>query len=364
MSLDMINTDKLAVFYQDARRFGVTIRAPDINRSQADFDVENGEVLYALGAIRNVGFEAMMSVVRAREEGGLFTDIFDFLERIDPRAVNKRAIENLAKAGAFDTIHPNRAQIVAAADMLIAYAQSVAAERDGGQVSLFGSSEASRPRLPKVPPASGPASLDDELTAIGFYLSGHPLQDMIDVFRRRRITLYAEALGQAAEGHEAFRMAGVIRRRQERAAAASGEKFAFVTLSDPTGEYEVLFPPESLRKNRDHLEPGKSILLKVRTKGREGEVRFFGDDAMPLAGSLRTDDMGLRVHVSAQVIDLADLRTRLEVSKAPNGGEISLLGDLGSEGEIEVKLPARYTLDAHLRGWLKTLPGVRYFEDV
>jgi DNA polymerase-3 subunit alpha len=364
MSLDIINTDKLAVFYQDARRFGVTIRPPDINRSQADFDVENGEVLYALGAIRNVGFEAMLSVVKAREEGGRFADLFDFLERIDPRAVNKRALENLAKAGAFDSIHPNRAQIVAAADMLIAYAQSVAAEREGGQVSLFGSSESSRPRLPKVPPASGPASLDDELSAIGFYLSGHPLQDMIDVFKRRRITLYAEALGQAAEGHEAFRMAGVIRRRQERAAAGSGEKFAFVTLSDPTGEYEVLFPPESLRKNRDHLEPGQSILLKVRAKGREGEVRFFGDDAMPLAGSLRTDDMGLRVHVSAQVIDLVDLKTRLEESKGPKGGEIILAGDLGGEGEIEVKLPARYTLDAHLRGWLKTLPGVLYFEDV
>jgi DNA polymerase-3 subunit alpha len=364
MSLDIINTDKLAVFYQDARRFGVTIRPPDINRSQADFDVENGEVLYALGAIRNVGFEAMLSVVKAREEGGRFADLFDFLERIDPRAVNKRALENLAKAGAFDSIHPNRAQIVAAADMLIAYAQSVAAEREGGQVSLFGSSESSRPRLPKMPPASGPASLDDELSAIGFYLSGHPLQDMIDVFKRRRITLYAEALGQAAEGHEAFRMAGVIRRRQERAAAGSGEKFAFVTLSDPTGEYEVLFPPESLRKNRDHLEPGQSILLKVRAKGREGEVRFFGDDAMPLAGSLRTDDMGLRVHVSAQVIDLVDLKTRLEESKGPKGGEIILAGDLGGEGEIEVKLPARYTLDAHLRGWLKTLPGVLYFEDV
>jgi DNA polymerase-3 subunit alpha len=364
MSLDIANTDKLAVFYQDARRFGVTIVPPDINRSQADFDVENGEVLYALGAIRNVGFDAMQSVVAAREAGGRFADLFDFLERIDPRAVNKRAIENLAKAGAFDSIHPNRTQIVAAADMLVAYAQSVAAERDGGQVSLFGSSEASRPRLPKVAPASGPASLDDELSAIGFYLSGHPLQDMLDVFRRRRISLYAEALAQAAEGHEAFRMAGVIRRRQERAAAGSGEKFAFVTLSDPTGEYEVLFPPESLRKNRDHLEPGQSILLKVRSKGRDGEVRFFGDDAMPLAGSLRTDDMGLRVHVSSQVIDLTDLRARLEESKTAKGGEITLASDLGGEGEIEVKLPARYNLDAHLRGWLKTMPGVLYFEDV
>ena len=364
LSLDIANTDKLAVFYQDARRFGVAIRPPDINRSMADFDVEDGEILYALGAIRNVGFEAMQSVVEARENGGKFSDIFDFLERIEPKAVNKRAIENLARAGAFDSIHPNRAQIVASADMLVAYAQSIAAERAASQVSLFGSSEASRPRLPKVEATSGPARLDEELAAIGFYLSGHPLQDMLDVFKRRRITLYAEALGLAAEGSEAFRMAGVVRRRQERAAAGSGEKFAFVTLSDPSGEYEVLFPPESLRKNRDHLEPGQSIVLKVRCKGRDGEVRFFGDEASLLSATINNGDTGLKVHISAQVIDLVQLRAQLEGAKAAGGGEISLMSDLSGEGEVEVKLPQRYNLDAHLRGRLKAVPGVLYCEDV
>ncbi|MBP2158351.1 MULTISPECIES: DNA polymerase III subunit alpha [Asticcacaulis] len=364
MSLDIANTDKLAVFYQDARRFGITIKAPDINTSMADFDVENGEILYALGAIRNVGFEAMQSVVETRERDGKFTDIFDFLERIDPKAVNKRAIENLAKAGAFDSIHPNRSQILQCADIFMAYAQSMAAERAASQVSLFGSSQSSRPRVPNVTASSGPARLDEELSAIGFYLSGHPLQDMVDVFRRKKVTMYAEALSLAQEGREAFRMAGVIRRRQERAAAGSGEKFAFVTLSDPTGEYEVLFPPESLRKNRDNLEPGTSIVLKVRSKGRDGEVRFFGDEATPLAATLSTNDMGLRVHVSAQVIDLTLLRTYLEEAKAKTGGEITLLSDLSGEGEVEVKMPQRYSLDATLRGRLKAMPGVTYFEDV
>lgn len=364
MSLDIANTDKLAVFYQDARRFGITIKAPDINTSMADFDVENGEILYALGAIRNVGFEAMQSVIETRERDGKFTDIFDFLERIDPKAVNKRAIENLAKAGAFDSIHPNRSQILQCADIFMAYAQSMAAERAASQVSLFGSSQSSRPRVPNVNPSSGPARLDEELSAIGFYLSGHPLQDMVDVFKRKKVTLYAEALSLAQEGREAFRMAGVIRRRQERAAAGSGEKFAFVTLSDPTGEYEVLFPPESLKKNRDNLEPGTSIVLKVRSKGRDGEVRFFGDEATPLAATLNTNDMGLRVHVSAQVIDLALLRTYLEEAKGKTGGEITLLSDLSGQGEIEVKMPQRYSLDATLRGRLKAMPGVTYFEDV
>ncbi len=362
-SLDITNTDKLAVFYQDARRFNVTIRPPDINRSMADFDVENGEVLYALGAIRNVGFEAMLSVVQAREEGGKFTDLFDFLERIDPKAVNKRALENLARAGAFDSIHPNRAQIVAGADILIAYAQSMAADRAASQVSLFGSNESSRPRLPSVAAVSGPARLDEELAAIGFYLSGHPLQDMLDVFKRRNVTLYADAVSLAAEGREAFRMAGIIRRKQERAAQGSGEKFAFVTLSDPSGEYEVLFPPESLRKNRDHLEVGTSIVLKVRSKGRDGEVRFFGDDASPMSETLKTGDMGLRVHVLANVINMAELREKLEASQSPKGGEISLTADLGGEGVIEFKLPQRYNLDAHLRGALKHMTGILELEE-
>ncbi|MFY8140237.1 MAG: DNA polymerase III subunit alpha, partial [Caulobacter sp.] len=139
MSLDLSNTDKLAVFYQDARKFGVPVRAPDVNASSADFDVtwegEAGAVLYALGAIRNVGLEAMKHVVEVRESGGRFTDIFDFLERVDPRSVNKRALEGLAKAGAFDSIHPNRRQLFEQADVLMAYCQSVAAERASSQVS-------------------------------------------------------------------------------------------------------------------------------------------------------------------------------------------------------------------------------------
>jgi DNA polymerase-3 subunit alpha len=138
MSLDLSNTDKLAVFHQDARRFDITVRPPDVNRSGADFEVENGEVLYALGAVRNVGLEAMKHLVAIREEGGPFRDIFDFVERVDPKLVNKRAIENLARAGAFDCFDKNRAQIFASADVLIAHGQSIAADRAGGQGALFG----------------------------------------------------------------------------------------------------------------------------------------------------------------------------------------------------------------------------------
>jgi len=364
MSLDISNTDKLAVFHQDARRFGITVRAPDVNRSGADFEVENGEVLYALGAVRNVGLEAMKHLVAVREEGGPFRDIFDFVERVDPKQVNKRAIENLARAGAFDSFHKNRAQILASSDVLISHSQSVAADRQGGQHALFGADPAAgRPRLKKTDPWTQVDLLDEELAAVGFYLTGHPLEDMVGMLRRKRTAMLTEVIPQAEAGMEAFRMCGVVRRRQERA-SQSGERFAFVSLSDPTGEYEVLFPPEALRKCRDVLEPGKSVAIKVRAKARDGEVRFFGDDAEPIEKAIENVVAGLRVHLSPSATEIEALRKRLEPAVSQRGGEVSLIAAIGGGREIELKLPGRYTLDAALRGALKTAPGVALLEDV
>jgi DNA polymerase-3 subunit alpha len=365
MSLDLSNTDKLAVFYQDARRLGVTIRPPDVNRSGADFEVEDGEVLYALGAVRNVGLQAMEHLVAVREAGGRFRDLFDFVERVDPRQVNKRAIENLARAGAFDSLDPDRAKIYASADVLIAYGQAMAEERASAQSSLFGGehAEAGRPRIAQAEPWSDIRKLDEELAAVGFYLTGHPLESMVEALRRRRTTFLADALVQAAGGAEAFRMAGVVRRRQERASARSGEKFAFVSLSDPTGEYEVMFPPESLRRCRDALEPGRSVMLKVRAKASEGEVRFFGDDAEPLDAAIATAAAGLRVHLASAGADMEGLRARLKPAAVERGGEVILVAGLGAGREVELKLPGKFNLDAALRGALKTAPGVAYLEE-
>ncbi len=365
MSLDLSNTDKLAVFYQDARKFQVRVRAPDINRSSADFEVEDGEVLYALGAVRNVGFAAMEHVAAVRAEGGPFRDLFDFVERVDPRQVNKRALESLARAGAFDSIHPNRAQIVEAADVLVAHGQSLAADRASAQVSLFGGEQpdASRPRVPRTEPWDQIRRLDEELAAVGFYLTGHPLEDMVEMLRRRRTTMLSDAIVQAEAGTEAFRMAGMVRRRQERT-QQSGERFAFVSLSDPTGEYEVLFPPEALKRCRDILEPGKAVSIKVRAKSRDGEVRFFGDDAEPIDKAMESVAASLRVHVSPHSMEIEALKKRLSVASSQRGGEVVLVAGLGGGREVEVKLPGFYTLDASLRGALKTAPGVAYLEDV
>ena len=370
MSLDLSNTDKLAVFYQDCRLFEIPVLAPDINRSSADFDVQwqegQGSVLYALGAIRNVGLEAMKHVVEVRKEGGPFAHIFDFLERVDPRMINKRAMEGLIRAGAFDSLEPNRRKLFEQADILVAYCQSVAADRASAQVSLFGADQAgaARPRLRDLEPWAGPDKLDHELAAVGFYLSGHPLEDLTPALRRKRVTFVADATGLAEAGHEAFMMAGVVRRRQERASARTGEKFAFVTFSDPTGEFECMFPPESLRRCRDTLEVGAAVLVRVRAKSADGEVRFFGDDASQMDKLLDDTNIGLRVVMSSQAADITSLKSRLDRARGNGkGGEVYVQASLNGRTEVEIKLPGRYRLDAALRGALKTVPGVVMLED-
>ena len=368
MSLDIANTDKLAVFYQDAKRFNVKIRPPCVNRSMADFDVEGGEVLYALGAIRNVGQQAMEHVVQVRREGGPFRDIFDFVERVGPKQVNKRTFETLARAGAFDEIHDNRAQLVEAAELLLGLAQSVAAQRDSDQGGLFGDSnndliEAQKRKMPRRDNWTPTERLDEELSAVGFYLSGHPLDDLVEALRRRRTDLLTDAIAKAVAGAEALRMAGVIRRKQERP-SRSGEKFAFVTFSDPTGEYEVLFPPESLRKCRDMLEPGKAVSIRVRCKASEGEVRFFGESVEPVEKAVENVVAGLRVHVAPRSAEIEALKRRLEGVTNARGGEIMLVAALEGGREVELKLPGRFILDGAVRGAIKTAPGVVFVEDL
>jgi DNA polymerase-3 subunit alpha len=157
-------------------------------------------------------------------------------------------------------------------------------------------------------------------------------------------------------------MAGVVRRKQERP-SRTGEKFAFVTFSDPTGEYEVMFPPESLRKCRDLLEPGRALSIRVRAKASDGEVRFFGDDVEPVEKAVENVTAGLRVHLAPRSAEIEALKKRLTPASG-RGGEIVLVAGLGGGREVELKLPGRFTLDTAVRGAIKTAPGVVFVEDL
>jgi DNA polymerase-3 subunit alpha len=256
MSLDISNSDKLASFHQDARRIGVRVLPPDLNRSEADFTVETGDdgaaVRYALGAVRNVGLAAMETVVAERKARGAFKALYDFAERLDPRAVNRRQLENLAKAGAFDSIEPDRARALAACETVAAYAQRAADERASAQTSLFGAEEpAARPSFPKAPAWSAQDRLDAERESVGFYLSGHPLADFFGD-ASERYTTFADILEEGETEPRSYLMAGVVRRIQYRP-AMSGGTLAYVAMSDPTGDFEALVMPEQVAAVRETI---------------------------------------------------------------------------------------------------------------
>ncbi|HBN93850.1 MAG TPA: DNA polymerase III subunit alpha, partial [Hyphomonas sp.] len=245
MSLDIGNTDKLAAFFQEAKRLKIPVLAPDVNTSSADFDVRDGAVVYALGALKGVGLEAMKHVVEIRDKDGRFADLYDFAERVDPKHVNKKAFESLSKAGAFDGMEPNRARMLESAPLLANLAVSAAQDRQGGQGGLFAEAEpALRPVLPKTRAWNGQQKLDQEFKSIGFYFSGHPLDDVLEGLDRERVTLAMEVQDRASDG-KPLEMIGVVRARSDKP-ARNGGKFAFLTLSDPSGEVEMMVFPETL----------------------------------------------------------------------------------------------------------------------
>ncbi|MGJ3233311.1 MAG: DNA polymerase III subunit alpha [Oceanicaulis sp.] len=371
MSLDMANTDKLAVFFQETRRMGLEVLPPDVNRSDADFSVEDGKVRYALGAIRNVGFSAMEHVVAVRREGGPFKDLYDFAERVDPRQVNKRAFENLARSGAFDSLEPDRAKALAAAETLLGMAQKAHQERESAQVSLFGGAGEgapglARPRLPDVEPFDPVRRLDEELAAVGFYLSGHPLDDMGASLARRGVVLFADLPAKAAEGARAARMAAMVRRKQEKVSRRSGEKFAFVTLSDPSGEFEALVPPKVLREVREVLEPGSAVLLAAKIEDQDEGLRLIIDGADTLdPNAAEHNGAGVRIHVDAPGA-LEMLKSRIERADGREGarGGVHLVVPLSDGRSAEIRLPGRHAIDPAARAAFKAVSGVLEVEQL
>ncbi|MFV0335970.1 MAG: DNA polymerase III subunit alpha, partial [Tropicimonas sp.] len=264
MNCDMHLTDKLSTYAEEVRRgLEITIVPPCINRSIETFSVEEGQILYALAALKNVGLEAMHMIVAARGEAP-FVTLFDFARRVDLKRVGKRPLEMLARAGAFDVLDRNRQRVLRSLDALVAYSAAIHEQRNSDQVSLFGEAgeDLPEPRLAEVEDWLPNERLSEEHAAIGFYLSGHPLDDYMAVLRRRDVKTLAEVTELVKSGPLVAKMAGSVAGKQERK-SARGNRFAFVQASDPTGSYEMTVFSDTLERAREHLEPGQNIVVTV-----------------------------------------------------------------------------------------------------
>ncbi|MFK5998705.1 MAG: DNA polymerase III subunit alpha [Rhodobacterales bacterium] len=369
MNCDIHLTDKLNVFHQEVKRLEIEVIPPCVNRSEALFSVKDGKIAYALGGLKNVGAEAMRLITDARAEGGDFADLFDFARRVDLKRVGKRPMEMLARAGAFDLLDGNRRKCLESVDQLVAYSAATHEDRNSAQGGLFGDAGEAlpAPRLPMPEDWLPNERLGHEHIAIGFYLSGHPLDDYAGALKRKNV-LTLDALHQkAAGGTVVAKIAGSVAGKQERK-SARGNRFAFVQLSDPTGLYEVTVFSDTLEKFRDLLEAGQNVVLTVKAELEADQLKLLAQRVEAIDASVAdAAAMGLRIFVNDQAA-IGSIATRLaDVSKAggPRGrGPVHLVlvaPDL--PGEVEMSLPNEYPVSPQVKGALKHISGVQMVEE-
>ncbi|RFB06337.1 DNA polymerase III subunit alpha [Parvularcula marina] len=364
MSLDKALTDKLSVFVSDARRFGVEVAPPCVNQSAADFATSGQTIRYALAAIKNVGGEAMELIAAERRRNGPFKDIHDFFERIDARQLGKRAIEQLARAGAFDDIHPDRASVLANAEFLLRYSAAAADERTSAQGGLFGGpaeTTLARPEMRSAAPWSGPQRLEEERTALGFYLSGHPLDDYEEALKTANVISADKVGGQVSEGErKIICMAGVVREVTRRR-SKSGKPFGWIGISDRSGDYEVTAFSEVLEASEDLLQPGTRIFLSVTAEENEGSLRMTAEKIKNL-DDLSRQQGGECLRVTVQKPEaLPEIRRQLEGLSSVDGpkGDLILILPAAETGcEVELAADIKIAATPSTRGALKTIDGV------
>jgi len=363
MTLDKSNTDKLSEFRSDAQRHGVKVAPPSINESEVDFDVRYDAagaptIIYALSAIKGVGSAQAAAVVAARGKNR-FASLSDMARRVDPRQLNKKALECLANAGAFDAIEPERAIAFGSIEPMLALAHRSADEKLSGQNALFGETD-NAPLKVKAQPWNAADKLRREFDAVGFFLSGHPLEAYDSTMKRLGAKRWADFARSVRGGATTGKLAASVLDRSERR-TKSGNKLGIIQLSDPSGQYEAIIFQEGLAQFRDLLEKGSDVLITLQANVEGEDVRARIVHAESLTEAAAKHHKGLKVFVR----DDAPLFSIEERLKGRGEGEISIVVMMGAkEGEVEVKLPGKYAVTGALAGALKAMPGVVAVEHV
>jgi DNA polymerase III subunit alpha len=361
MSFDMALTDKLGVFVEDMRRGEVECLPPDINASQAHFTVENGAVRYALGALKGVGEKAMEALVEERERGGPFKSLEDFAARIDPRLLNRRQLESLAAAGAFDSIKPERAAVFAAAETILAHAASAHDQRESGQAGLFGASADELPpiRLPRDASWTLAQRMAAEREAFGFYFSAHPVDAQKHLLEAHKVRTFAELEDvRIAEGERTSATMAALAEGVRWRVSAKGRRYMVASLSDRSGQFEAtVFDEEPSAALEAAAKAGGCGLLTVELDRRAGDEapRVTIKRFQPLESLARQTRLQMTVRV-ADAVAAERLARELAAARGGNGA-VRFRVPISSGGEATVLVGRDYALDGELASRIERIAG-------
>ncbi len=360
MTVEMDDTDKLKVLFEDAmKNFGLSFEPPDVNRGHYRFEpVTDKSIRYGLGAVKGTGQLAVEAIVKARDADGPFKSLFDFCVRVDRQRINKRTVEALIKAGAFDSIEQNRASLVASVDR--AFEFSSATEANAAQVDIFGDSDhgsaAQEPALVDAALWGVKERLTYEKTAVGFYLSGHLFDEVaheVRCFAKREI-------GDLLDSREPQLLAGIV--SDLRVINGQRGRLAIFKLDDKTDAIEATADEAVLNANRNTLKDDELVIVSGRLQpGRGGfEARFNVQQVWDLAAARCRFGKFLRVSVNGKAPDIARLvkefppRTEQgENGESLHGLPVRLsLARRGVQVELQLGERARFfPTDAALASW-------------
>ena len=359
MSLEKDNTDKLSVFVNDAKKMGIKILPPDINKSKMDFDVEENDIRYGLGAIKNTSQKDMIQINDEVHQNGNFKDLYDFAQRLDASVLSKKNLEFLAYSGTFDAIENNRNKVYQSINILSSISNAAMEKNSNNQDYLFDDEfeNFSHIPLPEVDNWTNSESLEKEFTAIGFYLSGHPLNEYEQIIKDKKIKYYSDINSSETK----YKIAGTISYVKERK-SQRGRNFAFVGLTDENNQFEITLFSDILFKVRNFLIPGLSIIAEVETQRNDNNLRLLTIDLFPLEELMKKNINVLKVYVNNPETILK-IRDRVE-DKGNSKILVQILMNGEDKYQTELKLGNNFIVNPSIKASIKEIEGVLKIEEV
>ena len=272
MTMDISNQNKLSEFYEEIKRLNINIVRPDINKCFADFRSDNINFFYALGGIKNVGYEAVFNIINERMEKGEFKSINDFLNRVNPKDINKLQLEGLVKAGAFDKIDNNRQALFNSIPNFILKSKNIFDNKIANQIDLFGSDEIKDDVIVNsIDDWKFEERLSKEFEAVGFFISDHPLNQFKEIFEDYKIIDFNKF--NSNEESKENNIAATLLKVQEKK-TAKGNTYAIIKLTDLSSVFELFIFSDILELNRNILTEGNSLIITLSKNITEDNNRF------------------------------------------------------------------------------------------
>lgn len=359
MTSETGNTDRIVILMDECKRMGVDVLPPDINFSMGKFKVVGDKMRFGLEAVKNVGHGAIEAIVEARERVGKFKNLFQYCSEVDLSALNRRVIESLIQAGAFDSVSKHRSQLMASLDVTMNYGQTIQEDKKSGQTSLFDMGGETKtmpiPQITEVPEWTISEILSKEKEMLGFYVSGHPLtkyEEELNIF----VTRNTQSLEEAKDGEEVY-IGGVIT-HVKTSIDRKKKQMAFVTLEDFVGTVEVVIFSDCYEKNRRIIRSDSMVLVKGRASTKEGEKpKVVASDIMSLSKAYQEMKPSLHILLFSSGTGEDIVSSLKEMVSAHPGKSPVILHVKSDDQELKMKLKNTVEVSHGLLDSLKGLIG-------